>query len=198
MSQATTLDGRRNPYGRRYQPKKLNERHHNILRLHLLGYSNKEIADRLGCTPTSVSIAVNSNLGRIQASLMRAEVDNGAIEAAKRIRALAPKAIDVIEETMANEDVPAAVRLRAAQDALDRAGFGAVKRVDMRSTSVSLSSDDLEELKNSALARARENGLVVDAPSTTVDVTPVSKDFHYPTPVSQTAIPSPSDGLEGE
>lgn len=195
MSQATSLDGRVNPYGRRYQPKKLNERHHNILRLHLLGYSNKQIAERLGCTPASVSIAVNSNLGRLQAGLMRAEVDNGAIEAAKRIRALAPKAIDVIEETMSDEEVPYAVRLRAAQDALDRAGFGAVKRVDTRSMSVSLSSDDLEELKASALARARENGLVVDDPvaKPTIDITPSFSSSFNNTPTS-----SPSTRLEDE
>lgn len=194
MSQVTSLDGRVNPYGRRYQPKKLNERHHNILRLHLLGYSNKQIAERLGCTPASVSIAVNSNLGRLQAGLMRAEVDNGAIEAAKRIRALAPKAIDVIEETMSDEEVPYAVRLRAAQDALDRAGFGAVKRVDTRSMSVSLSSDDLEELKASALARARENGLVVDEPASTIDITPPS----FSSSFNNIPTSSPSTRLEDE
>lgn len=184
--QDSSADGRRSQFGAAWQPKTLSERHHNILRMHLLGYSNIEIAERLGCTPTAVGLAVNSNLGRIQTRMMRAELDNGAIEAAKRIRALAPKAIDVIEQTLDDPDAPIAVRLKAAQDALDRAGLGAVKKMDVRSTSVALSRDDLEDLRRDALARAIENGLVVDS----------SPNLPSPTSMSQNSLGSVEVAVE--
>ena len=46
MPQAISYDRRRNLNGRKYQPKQLNEKHHEILRLAMLGYSNVEIAQR--------------------------------------------------------------------------------------------------------------------------------------------------------
>lgn len=147
-----------------YQPVKMSDRHHRIMRLHLLGYSGREIAVMLGMSESRVSIVLNSNLGRCQAAIMRAEADTSAIETARRIREVAPKALQVIEDILADDSVPSSVRLRAAQDALDRAGHGAVKKLDVRSTSVSLSSDELEDIKSAALARAKANGLIVDMP----------------------------------
>lgn len=156
-------DLRYSPFGRKYQPKKLSERYHRILRLNLLGYKEVDIARALGVSKLTVSTAINSNLGRYQTSILRAECDGSAVEAAKRIREIAPKAIRLIEEIIESEDAPTSVRLRAAQDALDRAGFGAVKKVDMRTTSISLTPDDLENLKQTALERAKASGLIVEA-----------------------------------
>lgn len=144
------------------QPKELNERHHTILRMNLLGYSNRDIAAQVGCTESTVSIILNSHLGRCQRSIWQSEVDGAAIEAAKSIKAMAPKAARIIEEIMDSEEVPSSVRLRAAQDALDRAGFGAVKKVDLNSTNLSLTKDDIEQLKQTALERAQASGLLID------------------------------------
>ena len=79
MTQAISYDRRRNLSGRKYQPKQLNEKHHEILRLAMLGYSNVEIAQRLSCTPATVSIVRNSGLGRHQASLLKAEADHSVL-----------------------------------------------------------------------------------------------------------------------
>lgn len=162
MTQLSVPDKRRSPTGRKYEPKQLNQKHHEILRLALLGYSNVEIAERLHCTPVTVSTVRNSGLGRQQASLLKAEADYHAIETAKRIRELAPGAIETINQIMSDEDAPAAVRLNAAKDVLDRAGFAAPKQVNVQSTSVTLTGDDLEGLKAIALQRAQQNGLVID------------------------------------
>lgn len=162
MTQVGSHDRRRNLSGRRYQPKQLNERHHEILRLAMLGYSNTEIAARLSCTPATVSIVRNSGLGRQQTSLLRAEADHSALETAKRIRELAPDALEAVREIMMNEDMPANVRLSAAKDVLDRAGFAATKQVKVSSTNVHLTGDDLDSLKTIALERAQMNGLVID------------------------------------
>lgn len=162
MTQAISYDRRRNLSGRKYQPKQLNEKHHEILRLAMLGYSNVEIAERLSCTPATVSIVRNSGLGRQQASLLKAEADHSALETAKRIRELAPDAIEAIQQIMMNEELPANVRLSAAKDVLDRAGYAAPKQVNVSSTTLNLTGDDLEGLKAIALQRAQANGMVID------------------------------------
>lgn len=162
MTQTTLYDRRRNLSGRRYQPKQLNEKHHEILRLAMLGYSNVDIAERLSCTPATVSIVRNSGLGKQHASLLRAEADYSALETAKRIRELAPDAIEAIQQIMMDDEMPANVRLSAAKDILDRAGYGAPKQVNVSSTTLNLTGDDLEGLKAIALQRAQANGMVID------------------------------------
>lgn len=162
MTQTTLYDRRRNLSGRKYQPKQLNEKHHEILRLAMLGYSNVDIAERLSCTPATVSIVRNSGLGKQHASLLRAEADYSALETAKRIRELAPDAIEAIQQIMMNDEMPANVRLSAAKDILDRAGYGAPKQVNVSSTTLNLTGDDLEGLKAVALQRAQANGMVID------------------------------------
>ena len=162
MTQAISYDRRRNLNGRKYQPKQLNEKHHEILRLAMLGYSNVEIAERLSCTPATVSVVRNSGLGRQQASLLKAEAYHSAFETAKRIRELAPDAIEAIQQIMMNEELPANVRLSAAKDVLDRAGYAAPKQVNVSSTTLNLTGDDLEGLKAIALQRAQANGMVID------------------------------------
>lgn len=163
---STHRDGRRIDGPRLYQPKELSERHRNILRLYALGYTIKEIAERIGCTQATVSNIVNSELGRTHTEVFRRGIDNAALDSAIRLRAMAPAALDVIEGIIQDENAPAALRLRAAQDTLDRAGYGAVKRMDIRATSVSLTADDLEEIKNNAIHRAAKNGIdIVDVPA---------------------------------
>lgn len=169
MDNYQSSDRRRSSLPRAYEPKRLNERHHQILRMSLLGYSNIAIAKALGCTPATVSNAVNSGLGRQHSSLLRAAADSQAIEVAKSIRQLAPQAIGVIEDILQDSDCPSAVRLRAAQDALDRAGFAPVKRVDVNNTQLRLTAEDLEGIKSAALKRAQESGLVIDVTSPTSD-----------------------------
>lgn len=166
MTTPLLIDRRRNPAGRKYQPKALNQKHHEILRLALLGYSNVQIAERLNCTPATVSIVRNSGLGKQQAAIFKAVADQHALDTARRIRELAPDAIEAIQEIMNNEDTPANVRLNAARDILDRSGFAAPKQVNVSSTNINLTGDDLEGLKAIALQRAAANGLVIDVTPT--------------------------------
>ncbi|MEG0299356.1 MAG: hypothetical protein RR450_03660 [Oscillospiraceae bacterium] len=136
-----------------YGPKKLNNQHHEILRRSLCGQSHKAIANSLGITAETVGRVLGSPVGREKGAILHAEADYNAIDIAKEIRALAPKALEIMESLMDNETNPAAVRLRAATDLLDRAGHGAVKKLDVRATNFSLSKDDVEEIKRVALER---------------------------------------------
>jgi len=157
------IDGRRVPFGtKKYDLKSVSSRQHEILRMVTLGMTNKQVAERLGCSPQTVSIVRNSSLGRLQLEIFKQRADEDTLEVSHKLRSLAPGAIATIEALMTNEEAPSAVRLNAAKDLLDRAGYAAERRMSVRSTSVQLSPDDLANLRNEALERARENGLLVE------------------------------------
>lgn len=48
----------------KWQPTRLDGDHMHMLHMHLAGFSNKEIAEEMGCTPQHVSNVVTSDLGR--------------------------------------------------------------------------------------------------------------------------------------
>lgn len=162
MTEFSNFDKRRSSSSRLYEPKQLNSRHHEILRMNMLGYSNVDIAKMLGCSLATVSTAINSQLGREHAALLKSEADYSAVETAKKIRELAPRALAILSEVLENSETPAAVRARVAQDLLDRGGYAPVKSVSMTSTSIQLTGNDLENLKSQALLRAKQNDIVID------------------------------------
>ena len=162
-------DQRRSNLPRTYEPKQLNPLHHEILRRALLGDSHKEIATALGCTVATVSNAVNSGLGRDKLQTMTAVADINSVELAQQIRETAPKALAVIQEILESESANYATKFRAATDILDRAGHGAVKKVDIRRSATELSMDELDRLKHEAIERMRKTGMCIDAEFSEID-----------------------------
>lgn len=157
------LDKRRSALPRTYEPKQLNPLHHEILRRALLGDSHKDIATALDCTVATVSNAVNSGLGRDKLQTMTAVADINSVELAQQIRETAPKALAIIQEILDSDTANYATKFRAATDILDRAGHGAVKKVDIRKSATELSIEELERLKYDAIDRMRKTGMCIDA-----------------------------------
>lgn len=56
-----------------------------------------------------------------------------------------PQAISVLVKIMKNENERGAVRLKAAQDVLDRAGFGSTMKLDLTTSTSDLSTEDLNK-----------------------------------------------------
>lgn len=54
-----------------------------------------------------------------------------------------PQAISTLVKIMKNENERGAVRLKAAQDILDRAGFGATQKLDVTTSTSDLTTEDL-------------------------------------------------------
>lgn len=130
--------------------------HREIMRLALTGMKQADIARELGLTEVMVSYTLNSPVVKRQLDVMQAARDVDAIDVAKRIQEVAPRALEVLEELL--EEGNDAIKLRTATDLLDRAGHAAIKTVRTQSLSVHLNKDDIEEIKQ----RAREIGLCVD------------------------------------
>ncbi len=133
--------------------------HQEIMRLAVTGMKQADIARELGVSEVMVSYTLNSPVVKRQMSIMHAARDVDAIDVAKRIQEVAPKALEVLEDLL--ETGNDTIRLRTATDLLDRAGHAAVKTLRTQSLSVHLDKDDLDEIKQ----RAREIGLCIDVDS---------------------------------
>lgn len=133
--------------------------HQEIMRLAVTGMKQADIARELGVSEVMVSYTLNSPVVKRQMMVMQAARDVDAIDVAKRIQEVAPKALDVLEELL--ETGNDTIRLRTATDLLDRAGHAAVKTFRTQSLSVHLDKEDLDEIKQ----RAREIGLCIDVDS---------------------------------
>jgi hypothetical protein len=143
---------------KKYQVEQLWDVHHQIIRMALTGMKYIDIAQALGVNPVTVSYTLRSPIVVRQLEQMRAVVDLDSVDIAKKIAALAPQAVDVLEELMGN-DLPN-VKLKAAESILDRAGFAAMQRIKVDSTiNHHFSPAEISDIKQ----RAKDIGLMVDA-----------------------------------
>lgn len=143
---------------RQYQIKQLWELHHEILRRLVIGQKSVEIARDLNVTPAVISYVKNSEVGRRQLSLMRSAADVTAVDIAGRIKELAATAVEVMAQGL-DDTNPMALRMKAACDVLDRAGFGAPKVLRTENIHAHLTAEDISQIKQ----RAKSEGVVIDA-----------------------------------
>lgn len=147
---------------RQYQIQQLWDLHHEILRRLIIGQKSVDIARDLGVTSAVISYVKNSEVGKRQLSLMRSAADLNAVDVAVRVKELAVTAVKVMEEGM-DPDQPMALRLKAATDVLDRAGFGAPKILRTENVHAVLTRDDIEEIKQKARSMAGELVILAEA-----------------------------------
>jgi predicted transcriptional regulator len=143
---------------RKYAIQQVWDVHREIARLLVIGMKHVDIAEQLGISEATVSYTANSPVVKREIDLMRGARDLDAVDVAKRIQEVAPKALEVLEELLdtAND----AIKYRTAADILDRAGHAAVRNVRLETLSVHLNKEDIEDIRN----RARGIGLLVDQP----------------------------------
>lgn len=142
---------------RRYQVEQMWEVHHEITRLALMGMKQIDIATHLGISPVTVSYTLRSPIVARQLEQMSAVRDLGAIDIAKQIAALAPRAVEVLDKLL-DDSIPN-ISLKAAESILDRAGYAAVQRIKQDITVSHFSSTEIAEIKS----RARDVGLLLEA-----------------------------------
>jgi hypothetical protein len=119
-----------------YQLQKLRPRHHEILRLLFLGMNHKEVAERLGITPVTVGIVMNSPLARYELEKLKAEADKNVVNVSKRAEAVAElqnagmEAIKLNRRVMNSSKVDVKIRTRVATHFMDRVVFEKVDKED--------------------------------------------------------------------
>jgi hypothetical protein len=148
---------------RKYQIEQLWDIHHEVVRLALIGMKQIDIATHLGISPVTVSYTLRSPIVARQLEQMHAVRDIDAIDVAKEIVALAPRAVEVMGELL-DCDLPN-IRAKAATDILDRAGHAAVRTIKTENLHAHFSAEEIMDIKN----RAKDIGLMV---FDTIDIQP--------------------------
>ena len=134
----------------------LRDRHHEIIRRIVLGQSNIEIAQALNISTQSVSNVRCDSLVMERAKELQNEANGATVDVLKRVAEILPKALENIESILDDDDCNRGVKLRAAQDILDRAGYAPVKRFQSENVHATLTREDIEEIKNRAKANSGE------------------------------------------
>lgn len=101
--------------------------HREIARRLVLGQKVKDIAADLNITPTRISTLVNSPVFKKEIKRLEDQRDVGVSDVTRTLREVAPVCLEQVERLMYNAKSEK-VRLSAAQDLLDRAGYGAVNK----------------------------------------------------------------------
>lgn len=114
--------------------KELRTQHRTIIQMVFSGFKNKDIAERLEMSDTTVSQIVRSPLGQAYLEGLQDKSQEATLDVRKKLVSMNKGALDVLERIMnPAEKAPHSSQLSAAKDVLDRTGYKAPDRlhVDM-------------------------------------------------------------------
>jgi hypothetical protein len=144
-------DKRFNSEGRKYQIQNLWSIHHEIMRLKILGWKNSEIAAHLQVTEVTVSNCTNSELAKRQIEVMTGARDKQTTDVLAEIKAMAPKALKVLDEILSSEEAPGRLQKETAFGVID---YIVPKTLRTENLHAYLTKEDIDDIKR----RAKEGG----------------------------------------
>jgi len=156
----------------RWQPTKLNAVHREMIRLHILGLTNTDIAKRLHVTKEYVYVVLSSDLAKRHIEKIQNDYDAAITEASEDLRELATEATKHLRAIMYGEiDVDYKHKTTVALQVLDRVGLGKITKI--HSINENLSREEIESIKARARMRAADIVEVKndDKPTNNVDAT---------------------------
>lgn len=158
------VDKRRKPPGaprKVWEVTEMWDIHREIARRIALGQKNVRIAEDLNITPVMVSAVRNSPVVKEHTEIMNGAADAHTVDVAQRIQNMAGKALDVLEEILDNKMVAStALKVRAAESILDRSGNSKIQKT--QNLHAHLTSDQLEEIRQRAVEKAKSAGILVE------------------------------------
>lgn len=137
--------------------------------MHVLGLGNKQIASAMGVTPCMVGYTLRADKVQPYKAALEATRDMAVLTLGERIKQTSEQAQTFIEDLIAgredalNPALSPHLRLRASIDMLDRAGYGAPKKIEARVAHALITAEDLAHMKQAAASAARELGYLEDS-----------------------------------
>ncbi|MDY6893835.1 MAG: hypothetical protein SVO01_00230 [Thermotogota bacterium] len=96
------------------------------------GFKNYEIAERLELTESSVSIILNSPLGKAYMEGLQDKAQKASLDVRKELISMNKKALDTFKRLLdPTQKAPASVQYNTAKDILDRTGYKASDKIDI-------------------------------------------------------------------
>ena len=141
----------------------MTELHHEICRMILLGMKNVDIAQKLNCTPQTVSNVRNSPIAKHRLRELSGVRDAVAVNFAAEVQQRAARAFEILDEVLMDEtgEVPLMMRVKEANNILDR--VERVEGIGQRNLHIHahLTADEIANLKQRALDIGLACGQVV-------------------------------------
>ncbi len=114
----------------RWEPKELNERHHEIIRMKVKGSKNADIARALSITEVSVFQILRSTLAKQRIAELEMSADIEAIDIKEEIDKACAEAVLFRRDTMNDPLAKMELREKISADFLDRGGFAKVTKIE--------------------------------------------------------------------
>ena len=139
----------------------VSEKHHEAIRMLVLGYTVADIGRHLGLTPVQVSNIKSSPLVRAQLQTLLSKRDEQTVQVAVEMEKDAINSLRFLQairdgkaEDAEGNPIPAAIGLRAsvALGLMDRAGYSPVKRIQGEVIHGHLTMDEIAAVKRKAQA----------------------------------------------
>ena len=145
------------------QQSQLWERHHQVIRMYIMGMKQAEICRHTGFSAGFISTLLSSPIAREQIAVMTASRDATACGVAAMLQEYAPKAalhlMSVIDGRDADGDpvlVDPKAKIQVCQDWLSRTGFSPIQRGTFETVNKrGLDDDTVVELKRRAVKNAQ-------------------------------------------
>jgi len=143
--------------------KRLWSRNKEILQLDSLGYKGTEIAKMLNIDPKTVSLTLNSTLGKEAQAAIRDERDEEYHAMRQSITELTWKSLEKYEEILGSENAGLKLQKEVADTVtLELAGMRAPTKIQSFSAHAVLTAEELSEFKERGISAARASGRLVD------------------------------------
>lgn len=151
---------RRRKDRRTFEVSEMKELHHEIVRLHVAGTSNKDIAKALSVSEQMVSYTLNSKIVQGKIDLMRASRDADIIDLTREIRGKAPKALKLLEDIIDDhgEKHGMALAARTAENWMNRAGYTPVQKAQL--AVAHFTAEEIADLKEEAMKNAKATKVI--------------------------------------
>ena len=151
-----------------FEPTHMWDRYQEIARRIMLGQKNVQIANDMDLAAETISYVRNSDIVKAQLKKLQARADESTVDISTRIKAMAPAALQVLEDLINgkvdDETVPARVRALHAEKLLDRAGHAAPKEVRNLNLHGHYTAEDIQRIKERATNAAASSKLIVEDP----------------------------------
>lgn len=156
-------DERRDPNNKRYDIKGLWSRHKEILNLDAMGYKQVEIAKMLSIHPVTVSMTLNSTLGKNAQLALRDERDAEYSQLREEVMDLTRISLDKYREILANESAGFRMQKDVADTVvLELSGMRVPTRTESLSASMVLTPEEIAEFKERGMKAAKASGKLVE------------------------------------
>ncbi|MCK4330901.1 hypothetical protein KAX02_13810 [candidate division WOR-3 bacterium] len=140
--------------------REMNERHHEVARMVLLGYRNTEIAKILNITKEFVCAVRNAPPVKEQVAILAGARDAGTVDIARQIQLTLPKCIKYLDETIEDDEISDNLKSRNAFGLMAIGGHSPAKNINVRGVHAILTADDIKEIRDNAENVALEIGIL--------------------------------------